>query len=494
MKKERITATNTADTPQTNENREIGISVNKKTIVFILLLLAAILVGAGVLTQVMPTGVYDMDETGAIIDGTYHLIDGRLPIWKIILSPLLCFTSSTAAAGIGIIAIIILVGGSFLLLDKSGVLKYIMAALVKKYKSRRYMLMAIVCFACMALSSTAGVLEESVTLVPLAVAVSLAMGWDSLVGLGLSLVSVAWGFTAATFNPFNVVTCQKLSGLGVYSGLWLRFVVFALVYGVLYLFLFTYAKRIEKDPKKSVVYETDKKLKERFSVSDVDTVLQNAQAKKSTRAFLICMAIDLVCIVVDLVADLGGVLSLGAMAILFTTGGLLAGRNMGLRGKTLGKNFFAGVKTLAPVVPLVVFVIAISYILNEGNIMHTILNKVYNLMQGMHPVGAVFILFLLIAVLEFFIGSGTAKAFLIMPIVAPLSDLVGITRQSVVTTFCLADGFTNLLYPTSGIMIIAIGLIGVSYGKWLKWSWKLFLGEFVISAALMVFMVVTGYN
>ena len=97
------------------------------------------------------------------------------------------------------------------------------------------------------------------------------------------------------------------------------------------------------------------------------------------------------------------------------------------------------------------------------------------------------------ALLELFIGSGTAKAFLIMPLVAPLSDLVGITRQSVVTTFCIADGFTNLLYPTNGLMIIAIGLVSVSYSKWIKWSWKLFVAEFGFSAAIMALMVYIGY-
>ncbi len=115
-------------------------------------------------------------------------------------------------------------------------------------------------------------------------------------------------------------------------------------------------------------------------------------------------------------------------------------------------------------------------------------------MQGMSPYAAIFLLFAIIALLEFFIGSGTAKAFLIMPLVATLSDLVGITRQSVVTTFCIADGFTNLLYPTNGLMIIAIGLIGVSYGKWIKWSWKLFAAEFAFSALIMFFMVAINYK
>ena len=235
-------------------------------------------------------------------------------------------------------------------------------------------------------------------------------------------------------------------------------------------------------------------LHEKYTISDIDTVLANHTVRKGMRAFLICMGLDMLFILFDFVFSLGGMLSLPAMAILFTTGALLAGYFTGLRGKALFKSFLQGAKTIAPAIPLIVFVLAISYILNEGKIMHTILFHVYNVMEGLSPFTAILLLFGVIALLEFFIGSGTAKAFLIMPLVAPLSDLVGITRQSVVTTFCLADGFTNLLYPTSGIMIIAIGLVGVSYGKWLRWSWKLFLAEFALSALVMLGMVAIHYQ
>lgn len=480
------------------ESKSLGISLDKKTVAAILVALVVIMAFVGVLTQVLPRGEYQVIEKDGyeqIVDGTYtELPDYKMPIWKILLAPVLCFTSSNAATGLLIIVMVVLIGGAFLILDKCGVLKYIMAALIKKFSKRKYTLMAIIIFCCMALSSIAGVLEESVTIVPIAVAVSLALGWDSLVGLGLSLVSIAWGFTAATFNPFNVVTVQKLAGLEVFSGLSLRFLVFFGVYVILFLFLFLYAKKVEKNPKKSLVYESDKALREKYKIEDVDAVLSDSQAKKGAKAFLICVLLDLAAVAVDFALDLGGGLSLPAMAILFTVGGALAGYFTGLKGKALLKSFVQGAKTIAPVIPVIVFVIAISYILGEAKIMHTILFYVYNLIQGVSPFVAIILLFLLIAFLEFFIGSGTAKAFLIMPLVAPLSDLVGITRQSIVTTFCLADGFTNLLYPTSGIMIIAIGLVGVSYGKWLKWSWKLFVSEFIFSAFMMFLMVAINYS
>lgn len=481
-----------------NKNDSLGLSLNKKTMAMISLVLVAILAFIGFLTQTLPRGEYqiiDQDGHEAIVDGTYTVLeDYKMPLWKIILSPILCLGSSYAGTGVAIIGIIVLIGGAFLILDKCGILKYIMATLIKKYSNKKYTLMAAVLFVCMALSSTAGVLEESITLVPIAVAVSLALGWDSLVGLGLSLVSIAWGFTAATFNPFNVVTVQKLADLEVFSGLWLRLIVFVGVYVILFLFLYFYARKIEKGPTKSPVYESDRALREKFTMTDTEAILSNENIRKGTRAFVTCILIDAIFIVLDFVFSLGGVLSLPAMGILFTVGGLLAGHFSGLKGKALGISFFKGAKTIAPAIPLIVFVIAISYVLNEGKIMHTILYELNNAMHGVSPFIAIFILFAVIAVLEFFIGSGTAKAFLIMPLVAPLSDLVGITRQSVVTTFCLADGFTNLLYPTSGIMIIAIGLIGVSYGKWIKWSWKLFLLEFLFSAAIMLFMVAINYR
>lgn len=481
-----------------NENKDLGLTLNKKTIAAISLVLVAVLALIGVLTQVLPRGEYEIaTENGheVIIDGTYEeLPDYKMPVWKIILSPILCFGSDQAATGIGIIAIIIFVGGSFLILDKCGILKYIMATLINKFSHKKYTLMAVVIFVCMLLSSTAGILEESLTLVPIAVAVSLALGWDSLVGLGLSLISIAWGFTAATFNPFNVVTVQKLAGLEVFSGLWLRLIVFVGVYLILFAFLYTYARKIEKDPTKSPVYESDKALRKKYSLEDADYVLSDPSIRKGTRAFLICMLIDLGFIVLDFVLSTGGALSLPAMAVLFTTGGLLAGYFTGLRGKNLFKSFLQGAKTIAPAIPLIVFVIAISYVMDEGKIMHTLLHTVSDFMQGVSPYAAIFLVFGVIALLEFFIGSGTAKAFLIMPLVAPLSDLVGITRQSVVTTFCIADGFTNLLYPTNGLMIIAIGLVSVSYAKWIKWSWKLFVAEFGFSAAIMALMVAINYT
>ena len=537
------------------ESAGSGLQLNKKSIITICVLLLVILGFAGALTQIMPRGEYysypentyklssgeivtlesdgeytvnktekltqaeylarlsslghsvtavksfegyDLDSAEdvgeMIIDGTYHKIDYKLPIWKIPASLVLVFGSENVTTGLAIILFIVLIGGTFLILDERGILKYIMAVIIGKFEKKKYRLLCIMIFVCMLLSSTAGILEESVTLVPIAVAISLALGWDSLVGLSISLVSIAFGFTAATFNPFNVVTVQKLAGIPVFSGLWLRIVMFVLVYAVLAAFVVIYAKKIEKNPQKSICFESDKALREKYRLEDSEAVLADKRVQKATRAFVLCVSAVIICIVLDFSLGLSGMLSMPSMAVLFTVGGLSAGYLSGLRGKKLASGFVRGVKTIAPAIPLIFFILAITYILNEGMIVHTILNYVYSLVKGLSPYGAILLLFAFIVILEFFIGSGTAKAFLIMPIVAPLAQLVGISGNSVVLAFCMGDGFTNLLYPTSGVMIIAIGLVNVSYGKWLKFSWKLFLAEAVLAVAIMHFSIFVGYT
>lgn len=476
------------------ENKQSGISINKKTVVLICILLAAIMAFAGILTQVLPRGVYETNPDGTIINGTYTQIEDKLPIWKIILAPILVFGTDTALTGVGIILMITLIGGTFLILDKCSVLKYIMATIIRKFGKRKYLLLNAMILVCMLLSSTAGILEESVTLVPIAVAISLALGWDSFVGLGMSLIAVAFGFTAATFNPFNVATVQRMADIPVFSGLGYRLIVFFAVYAVLAGFLTVYAKSIEKNPKKSLCYETDIPLREKYNLDDSIAVLSDEKIKKAAKAFLLCLAGVVICIILDFVLGTEGGISLPGMAILFTVGGMLAGHFAGLSGKKLLKNFGEGVKTIAPIFPIILIILSITYILDQGNIIPTILNFVYNLIKGMSPFAAILMLFIFIVVLEFFVGSGTAKAFLIMPLVLPLADMVDVTRQSVTLAFCLGDGFTNLLYPTSGIMIVAIGLVNISYGKWLKFSWKLFALEGILSVALMLIAVAVNYS
>ena len=483
-----------------------GIQLNKKTMIAITALLLAIMIFAGIMTKIVPTGAYDVDAEGGIIPGTYHEVtqeEVNYPFWRVFIAPLEVFTTSDSVIGLGIILFIVLIGGTFLVMEESGVLKYIMQTTVNKFGDKKYLLLAVLVFVCMALSSVVGILEEGITMVPLAVAISLALGWDSLVGLGFSLMSIAFGYAAATFNPFNIVIVQTMANLPMFSGLGFRIFVFLVTYLILFLFLYFYAKKVEKNPEKSISYETDIDLRKKFLSEESNEVLKNPNLGKATKVFvtsILCVfvftAISFVAqrfITNDTVSTYVGYTPLVAMALLFTFGGMRAGYITGIRGKDLFSGFARGVKTIAPTIPLILFVLGITYVLKKGMILDTILYNIYNLIQGFSPVQALLMIMLVVIIIEFFIGSGTAKAFLLMPLILPLAKMLNITDQSIVLAFCLGDGFCNVLYPTSGIMIICIGMINVTYGKFIKWTWKLFLAIFAASAAFVWLAVKIGY-
>lgn len=490
------------------ENNSL-IKIDKKTIIGITALLFAVMIFAGILTQTVPTGVYDTAADGSIINGTYHEIprdEVGYSFWRVFLSPIETFIFATgdALTGVAIILIIIIIGGTFLVLDKSGVLKYIMSTIVSKFSDKKYFLLSVIIFASMLLSSFAGILEESITLVPLAVAISLSLGWDSFVGLGFSLISVSFGYAAATFNPFNVGITQSMANLPMFSGVLFRILVFLTVYAVLTAFFITYAKKIENDPKKSLCYESDIELKKRFlNEEEMKKALENKSLPQATKAFVYALIAVLVitvcCLLTNIliknqtISDIIGYLPLVSMAILFTIGGLRAGAISGLSKKELGKIFGKGAKTILPCAPIIMIIISVTYILKSGMIIDTLLYWVYNLISGVNPYLAIIIIFLTISVFEFFIGSGSAKAFLLMPILLPLVDMLDIGRQNLIVAFCLSDGICNVLFPTNGLLIIALGIINISYLKYMKCAWGLFLAEFIACSGLLMLGTAIGY-
>lgn len=493
---------------QKKENKSF-IKIDKKTLLGVTILLFAIMFFVGILTQTIPTGAYDTTPDGSIINGTYHEIPREevgYSFWRIFISPIETFIYATgdAMTGIIIITVITLIGGTFLVLDRSGVLKYLMSIIVEKFSGKKYTLLCTMIFFCMLLSSFAGILEESVTLVPLAVAIALSLGWDSFVGIGISLISVAFGYSAATFNPFNVGITQSMAGLPMFSGILYRIVVFIAIYIVLATFLVSYAKKIEKNPKRSLCYENDLKMKDAFlNEEEMLKARNNPLLPKASKAFvcalLAVLCITVLCLITNIfidnqtISDIIGYLPLASMAILFTVGGLRAGIISGLKGKELRTVFAEGIRTILPCAPVILIIISITYILRAGMIIDTLLYWVYNAISNVNPLFAIIIIFFVICVFEFFIGSGTAKAFLLMPILLPLVEMMDIGKQSLVITFCLSDGLCNVLFPTNALLMIALGMINMSYIKYIKCSWKLFLTAFIVSIGLILLATATSY-
>jgi len=167
--------------------------------------------------------------------------------------------------------------------------------------------------------------------------------------------------------------------------------------------------------------------------------------------------------------------SLPLVGILFFIGGLGAGFLSGAGSKTIWKALGEGIVGILPGVPLILMAASIKYIVAAGGIMDTILFQSTNVFGGTSPVVAAFLVFAVALVLEIFISSGSAKAFLLIPILVPLASLIGVTRQVTVLAYCFGDGFSNMAYPTNAVLLISLGLANISYGKWLKWTWKIWV-------------------
>lgn len=484
---------------------ELKISV--KTFISTVIILFAIMLLAGVLTRVLPMGEYERatdGETGAVsvVSGSYRVLDeterARLPIWRWFTAPVEVLFDENAATAIAIIVFILLVGGAFAVLDKAGVLQAVVAAAIRKVGSegkRRYYLIAALSFICMLLGSTMGLLEETIPLVPIIVSLSLSLGYDTLLGLGMSIMAVGFGFAAGTFNPFTVGVAQNLAGVPLFSGLWLRLIVFVIIYALLVFFLIRYAKRIEKDPTRSLMYASDE-AKRKSGDFTADASLQApASVIRAARAFGITLIAVFAYVVVSLFVPALSGYSMVVMALLMPIGALIAGRISGYeKPSKMLKDFLGGLVAIAPSVLLILLAMSVKHIVVSGGVLDTILYAANSALNGVSPFGAILLVYLIVLVLQFFISSASSKVFLIMPLICPLADMIGLTRQQVVLAFCFGDGFTNVLFPTCALLLIALGLVDVPYGKWLKFAWKIQLVILFITAALLLFAVSIGYR
>lgn len=479
------------------DNKNEGLKISKKSFISSVIILFVLMIGAGILTCVIPSGAFQralVDGKETIIPNTFAFTDNQsYPVWRWFTAPFEVLWSEDAVTVISIILFIFIIGGTFCVLDKSGMLRYIMSRLVRRFENAKYKLMAVLVLFFMLFGSVFGIFEELVALVPIVILLSYAMGWDSLTGLGMSALAAGFGFSAATMNPFTLGVAQNLAGLPAFSGILLRIAVFGVFYAILYGFLYRYAKKIEKNPQRSLVYAEDISQKEKYSdFSAIEELPNEKYLGKTVKIFAASLILVIAYIVVGFFIPALSSVSLPVMALVFLVGGLTAAAVSKYGGSIL-KDFLSGVGGIAPSALLIMMAMSIKLIITRGGIMDTILYYVSDAASGMGAYGAVIMIFLLVLGLNFFVSSGSAKAFLLIPIIAPLAELVGLTKQVSILAFCFGDGFTNMLYPTNALLMITLGLTVVSYPKWFKWTIPLQLFTLIVNILILLLAVLIGY-
>ena len=461
-----------------------SIKIGKRTFLFSAIVLLVLMIIAGVLSYVLPAGAYDQVEVDGritLVEGSYHATDTTpLPIWRWFTAPFETLAGEDSLTIIVIIVFLLFLGGAFTVLNHSGALQYGVWTLSKRFGKKRYLLLSLVSLFFMALGSFAGIFEESILLAPVAVVLATALGFDIFTGLFISLLSTGFGFASGVFNPFTTGVAQKLAGIPVFSGAPYRILSFVLIYALLTAFIQIYARKVAKDKQGTIANEPP--------VDNVDG------AKRAAVVFVAIFVLVFLWVLATSFMDGLSDYTMPALAILFLLGGIIAGFSARLGAKGVFKGLLEGMGGVAPGVLLILMASSVKYIMSTSGVMHTVLNMAHNRMEGMGAIPSSLSVYALVLFLNFFIGSGSAKAFLVMPIIAPLTNLAGVSSQTAVLAFLFGDGFSNVFYITNPVLLITLGITGVSYGQWFKKTWLLQVLTLALTVGLTILAVVIGYH
>lgn len=477
-------------------------------------ILLALIIFSGILTRVLPPGEYNRVQVNgrtSVEEGSFHYLDKAEkavvrksnPVWRWFTSPVEVLWGPNKATILVLGAFLFFVGGSFTIVEKVGLMEALLVRAVDSFGDKKYYLMAIMIGVIMVLASFIGLYEGLLPIVIFIVPLAIALGWDSLTGLGMSLLAMGFGFAAAVTNPFTVQVPQSLAELPINSGAWLRIIFLLIAFGVAFGLTALYAKRIEKDPKKSLCFKGDIDLKKQYSRENVMAGKEAAMRPEMTRAirwFAGCMGLGVLLMIVASALTATGVwkgasqLSAPVLALIFLIAGPGSGMFAGLKGKKLFKVFIGGIKDIFPGFVLILFAMAVPHIMKQGKVMDTLLFEVGELMTGASPFVAVLLIYAVTLALNFFVSSASAKAFLMMPILIPLAEMAGVTRQTAVLAFSFGDGFSNILYPTNALLLIGLSFTHVGWGTWFRWSIKFQVIMITISLLFLAFAVKIGFG
>lgn len=491
-----------------DEKQAKSIQISNKAMLLSTALVSAVLIASVILSLAMQPGII---VSGA--DGSLSLMPGEnsMTLWKYILSPLLVLTPmyENFATVWSIILLCIVIGAVFNAMDKSGILIYLVETLARKYGGSRYKLLFVLSLTMMFLGTTLGVSEEVVPLVPLAVMLFYALGWDSPLAVMACDLAACAGFTVGVINPFNTGLAQSLSGeVSMYSGVLFRIVLFAVFYAVLWFWLKRYAKRIDADPRSSCTYSEDLERRNAFKF-DIASIKSDPRKDSALKWFAGVIAVCLVLALCNISAStvlskaaekgganaelcdtIGSVLSgtiLYMIILGYTVAGIGACVRCGLKGRQLLAGLGEGVLTLLPAAAMILLASAIGFIFSQSGISDTLVYYAANAMGSASGFVCVLLLMLFLFILEIFVPSASGKAFLIMPLAYRLCTVLGINHQLAVLAFLFADGFANSLLPSNSGLLITLGMTPLSYPKWIKASGGVFASFFVLAVCALAF-------
>ncbi len=469
----------------------VSIRIGKKAFISSLAILLALLLAAGLLTRVVPAGSYTRAEDGGrtVIDiGSFEYVDRpALPVWKWFTAPVEVLASPEGSVVMAIILFFLCIGGAINLLNQCGVFSFIIGRVAARYGGRRYRVIASAVLVLMLMSALTGIMEEAVFIVPLMMPLAASLGMDPLVGLGMSFLPLGFGFAAGLTNPFTIGVAQRVAQVPLFSGLWYRALVFAAVYAVLSSFLIRHARRSEGPGLfRGQIPEPASDRRQRAPGGE------DLKMRRASRWFVGAMAVMLVFSLSSSAVQGLSDLAFPVTTALFLIGGVGSALLSGMSAGEVARTFGGGIVGMAPGIVLMLLAAGVKHVIASAGILDTIIFTGARIVEGMPRVFAAGMIYLLVLIMNFFIPSASAKSLIMMPILAPLADVVGLNRQIAVLAFQFGDGFSNVIYPTNPITLISLALAGVSYPQWFRQTIGLQLMVLVVTTLFLVAAVAIG--
>ncbi|NCF61511.1 MAG: TIGR00366 family protein [Gammaproteobacteria bacterium] len=449
-----------------------------------LVLLYGMIMLAYVLTLLLPAGQFEtmINEHGheIVVPGTYAVIPETesLP-----LTSLFTVIPRGLESAQGIIFFIFIIGGALAVIRATGALDAALAKILNRFGGQPALLVLMGMLAFAVGSSTIGMAEEYIPLVAILITLCVGMRMDTVAAVGIMVVGYGVGYGTAVMNPFTVLVAQEVAGLTPVSGMGFRLAMFLPFFAVGYIHVMRYARKVRADPAASLVADVPEAQPPEPPATGPITMRQ--------RLVLLATLLTLILVIWGIKQHQWYFIELGGI---FFALALAAGLIAGMSPDEMARSFIEGAGELIATALLIGFARAIEITLSDGLVLHTIVN---GLSQPLVAVGselsAVGMLFIQ-SILNFFIPSGSGQAYVTMPIMAPISDIVGVSRQVAVLAYQMGDGFMNMIVPTNAVLMGILGICGIPYGRWFRFIWPLLLQLLLLGSITMVIAVLIAYQ
>ena len=442
-------------------------------VIIILMMIVAVL-----LTWIIPSGEFErvkdeVSKQSIIIPGTFKYIENNpISFFKIPV-----YIMKGLAKASDIVFLVIIVGGAFNIIIETGMFQSFAGRLTKVFSNKEVLIIpafsTIFALAC----TTMGV-NTFIGFAPIAVIIARSIGYDAIVGVSMVALGGAIGFSTGTFNPFTTGVAQSLAGLPIFSGLGYRFVCLVVFLIVTNIYIIWYAKKVKANPEASVVYEMEQENK-KIEVSE-------KQHNKIEGKHYLVLLIVIACFVLLVYGSQNWKWKLQENAAMFIWMGVLSGFAYGFGPSKIAEEFTKGARKLVYGALMIGMANGISLILTDGKILDTTVQYLGGLLVALPSYLQAAGMFLMQLLINGLITSGSGQAAATMPIMLPVADIIGMTKQTAVLAFNFGDGLSNYILPTSSALMGFIAMVGISYSNWMKFMWRLFLIWIVVGAVLVI--------